>query len=341
MMTENTGVAMMDSGGKNGRAWQQNQGRDFSKEPDATLCWRWGLDYTINTAGFMEQNLMFAPEIQAIYEAFARWHDARERGTYDLQNMAAFFDEKEWPAFYRDAYATPDRDKFYGGFGHRHREYLTPAEIRLEIGATEEMREPIRNFIRGNGWAGIYGDGEPLTENTYNSESFLSQVLQYSYGTCEEFGDVFLVQVHGGADVRGGYTSPRAFEPRGGSELGIIGEDSRGTITAGREGTWQSDNGYSFQFESGWDREAENWEDPTGKALNDYETHDLDDMTPEELPEGWPAEILTGMTPEQRKSHPQNVVDWIRKHWAEPAVIIIDGTGYCPITGQALEAALY
>jgi hypothetical protein len=35
MLTENTGVALCDSGGENGRMWQKNQGKtieDFAKE---------------------------------------------------------------------------------------------------------------------------------------------------------------------------------------------------------------------------------------------------------------------------------------------------------------------
>lgn len=37
-LTENTGIAMCDSGGASGRHWQRNQGRDFLSEPATTLC---------------------------------------------------------------------------------------------------------------------------------------------------------------------------------------------------------------------------------------------------------------------------------------------------------------
>lgn len=36
MLTENTGISMLDSGGASSRGWQQNQGRDFKKE-DAVI----------------------------------------------------------------------------------------------------------------------------------------------------------------------------------------------------------------------------------------------------------------------------------------------------------------
>jgi len=58
---------------------------------------------------------------------------------------------------------------------------------------------------------GICGEGEPMSVNTYNHESLLSQVIQYYYWEDEEGGHV-LLQIHGGADVRGGYTRPTAFD---------------------------------------------------------------------------------------------------------------------------------
>ena len=50
-----------------------------------------------------------------------------------------------------------------------------------------------------------------MGENTYNRDSILSQVLQYSIFTYN--GDKFIaLQIHGGCDVRGGYTDPRFFK---------------------------------------------------------------------------------------------------------------------------------
>lgn len=48
------------------------------------------------------------------------------------------------------------------------------------------------------------------TENSYNHESLLSQVIQYTvFSTGREL--LVALQIHGGADVRGGYTAPRVF----------------------------------------------------------------------------------------------------------------------------------
>jgi hypothetical protein len=72
----------------------------------------------------------------------------------------------------------------------------------------EEFPEWLRE--RGHEVTGLYGDGDPFTVNTYNGEDLLSQTLQYLYFELD--GDPYvLLQIHGGCDVRGGYTSPKAF----------------------------------------------------------------------------------------------------------------------------------
>ena len=75
--------------------------------------------------------------------------------------------------------------------------------------------EVMEKFAASLDAAGIYGDGEPVFEYTYNVENFLSQDIQFLYFTVgddrhsrEEYA---LVQVHNGADARGGLTSPLAF----------------------------------------------------------------------------------------------------------------------------------
>lgn len=59
----------------------------------------------------------------------------------------------------------------------------------------------VEDYADFRGWRVVF------SENSYNRESNLSQVIQY---TVYDSGLVAL-QVHGGADVRGGYTAPRIF----------------------------------------------------------------------------------------------------------------------------------
>lgn len=67
-------------------------------------------------------------------------------------------------------------------------------------------------FLRGKGLSitGMYGEGEPFTVNTYNNEDALSQVIQYVYFELDNDPYVAL-SIHGGCDVRGGYTKPHIF----------------------------------------------------------------------------------------------------------------------------------
>jgi hypothetical protein len=60
----------------------------------------------------------------------------------------------------------------------------------------------MEDWAKSKGWdVGIH--------NTYNGDCALSQTLQYAY--CYE-NDLILLQIHNGADVRGGYTKPRVFK---------------------------------------------------------------------------------------------------------------------------------
>lgn len=73
MLTENTGRHMLDSGGAYGRHWERNQGRDFTKEPAATVDFRHGeIDVTRNVYHFLVSRLDYAPRWQRHFDALAR-----------------------------------------------------------------------------------------------------------------------------------------------------------------------------------------------------------------------------------------------------------------------------
>lgn len=50
--------------------------------------------------------------------------------------------------------------------------------------------------------------------NTYNYDNLIDQTLQGQYfsTTGKEYPDYLILQIHGGCDVRGGYTAPRIFK---------------------------------------------------------------------------------------------------------------------------------
>lgn len=83
------------------------------------------------------------------------------------------------------------------------------------------------------------------TINTYNNEDSLSQVLQYTQINEESgewlWGDLYLVQIHGGCDVRGGYTRPRVFRGKHPFDEVPLGENNDFYITCTGMKTVQSE----------------------------------------------------------------------------------------------------
>lgn len=75
--------------------------------------------------------------------------------------------------------------------------------------------EAFAKAMPDDGWLSVaeaFAGRDANTWNTYNGECLLSQTLQGVTFTRDE-KVITLIQVHGGCDVRGGYTKPRAFTP--------------------------------------------------------------------------------------------------------------------------------
>lgn len=165
MLTENTGIAMMDSGGENGRMWQRNQKKtveDFLNEPYATF---------EEVGGNEVDGWDISPTISV-------FHNLSEQ--LELDAICNTFNSKKGDWI--------DSIYMYGINNHQ-----------------DKM---ITKFLKeGANW-----DGEAW--NTYNYNSPLSQILQ---GRTLEWGNekYVILQIHGGADVRGGYTNARMFKLRG------------------------------------------------------------------------------------------------------------------------------
>jgi hypothetical protein len=180
MLVENTGIHILDSGMANGRNWQKNQG--------LTL-----------------EALMASPRAiwtRGEYTEVSVFHYMNDMATYS--RLAELLD-KNFEAYSK--------------------------------GSTDGHLEDISN------WAETLGGKVSGGENTYNYENALSQVIQWhevtltptellfrlgdpltqeeileAYKLAEEAGmgdnpfTIGLVQIHGGADIRGGYTRPVVFE---------------------------------------------------------------------------------------------------------------------------------
>ena len=106
----------------------------------------------------------------------------------------------------------------------------------------------MEEFVESIEATGIYGEGKPVTVDTYNHDSLVDQILQYVYFELDEQGYV-LLQIHGGCDVRGGYTAPKAFRCNIEDSQSIF-SDGDVTITCKggdhrwyvQEGEWDTDH---------------------------------------------------------------------------------------------------
>ena len=100
---------------------------------------------------------------------------------------------------------------------------------------------------------GIYGDGKPFTVNTYNGECSLSQTLQFHFFRVNDETSYIALQIHGGCDVRGGYTAPRVFEVTDDdASIFSVADVSAHCNNEECEASWYSDNGgYNFYANDG------------------------------------------------------------------------------------------
>jgi len=80
-----------------------------------------------------------------------------------------------------------------------------------------------------------------FTENSYNRDSSLSQVIQFTVYLDSERNLRVLLQIHGGADVRGGYTRPRVFSMP--EEYALFTEYATVRCTGDNEHSWDWNGG--------------------------------------------------------------------------------------------------
>lgn len=325
MFVENTGRHFMDSGDAYGRHWQRNQGVDFESTPAATLRFkayngRLYISFTLDAYHWLSERLSYSEELDKLFHGrFRKEVDAKDDKSW-LELMEEF---PEWLSkLANDGIPDEGLDE--------------DAEVDSDSDEDDDSDEDADFELRFGEFGGIYGDGNPITVNTYNGEDALSQTLQYTLFSGYA-GDFVALQVHGGADVRGGYTKPRVFEFGHMSELDILdnarggiyctGEDylpgvlslkeaqEKQLLIPGVEVTkidfdssnhnWSTDDaGYSWYYQGscGWG---------AGIQLEKYEVVDLDDEEEAETP------------------------------WEPGKLFIKDGSGFCPHCGAKLAASGY
>ena len=244
LLTTNTGRAMMDSGGDPqydasgdytgsihgyGRAHERNQGRTFVDEPKTSLRF-------------------------ATYTHSA-WKDGKgaSKTTGHIEFSVSVF-------HYLNRYL--DYDKSLDGFYSWYTD-----EIKEE--KDDPYPQDVEDFIqwmRDSGFeiGGLYGHDEAVwSGNTCNGECNLTQTLQYWLLSVDEIPEEYeerlppgefymlILQIHQGADVRGGYTAPAVFTANDQYDMDSFFGFSDGEIYCnGCEAHWQTDDGYHW-YEDG------------------------------------------------------------------------------------------
>ena len=218
MLKENTGRSILDSGDYYGRHWQINQGREFDGEPATSLSFKYGyVELTHNLYHWLCERLEYNERVDNFFHAWAGGPEQEHNSWY--QSMYEFV---EW---LKEPWINPE-----DGIDPHGKPYVTYPEV-----------------------GGLYGEGKPWVVNTYNSQNLLSQTIQFIYFTIEDGeviddGTYILLQIHGGADVRGGYTAPRIFQPNF-YEEGIF-DSAYGTVTCPECGKlWRTDDAYRYRDE--------------------------------------------------------------------------------------------
>lgn len=184
MLTENTGRAICDSGGENGRAWQRNQGKtieDFEAEPAAQLA----------ISKYQREGEAAQYDAEVHISLFHRLADVLELDPYCREFNA--LEVGNW------------NGEFYG----------------TDQGQCDWLTEN-----------GFTAEGDSF--NSYNWSSNFSQTIQGEFLKSDAGALYVLLQIHGGADVRGGYTDAKLFKlGQWVSEYGLFSEDSGFSVADG------------------------------------------------------------------------------------------------------------
>jgi len=159
MLTENTGMHVLDSGMIYGYHWKNNRGRDFKREPAVlvTVYDRDDFSFSINNFHFLNAFLELNQRAELLQAMLELYSDLPEN------------EYKSWLQIMIDF-----------------------AKILDETGDFKYL----------------------FVENTYNIEySILSQIIQYVIVYSRSWDEYYIMlQIHGGCDVRGGYTKPQFFK---------------------------------------------------------------------------------------------------------------------------------
>lgn len=190
MLKENTGKHLLDSGSAYGRNWEANQGKEFEEQSAASFDleeWDGGIDVitSVSTYHFLKHRLEFDREAFQINKQFYERATSGElKDSSWLSCMTACFGDTTVNTYNHEFHNT-DQVLQFVCFTLEHVGYADERDPRPE-------------------------DREFTIDN---------QILQ---ARPDVHGDWVALQIHGGCDVRGGYTAPVVFKASHGCDYIIM-----------------------------------------------------------------------------------------------------------------------
>lgn len=241
MLRENTGSHFLDSGRDGDRHHQRNQSRDIENEAPSALSFQYGdIRAEHRVFHWLRERVTLDGEANEVFDGPFR--DAMDpAGDANWCELRAAF--PDWYARLRSLRdLEADCEECDGATGG------APCE---DCGGTGKGADDSLYAVTG-----IYGEGEPVTVDSFDQGSLLDQTLLFTYfelrsgegrGGC--VAAYVALQIHGGCDVRGGYTRPRVFEVEL-DDLAIF-DCQRGTIACSDLPShgWTTDDGYRWYAE--------------------------------------------------------------------------------------------
>lgn len=178
MLVENTGRHILDSGDAYGRNWQRNQGLDveaFKSRPRATWTRDWAT--TVDVFHYLNDLCTYSRLAELLDKSYRAYSMASS--DYHLEDI------ENWSTL------------LGGKLGRGDNSYNLDCSPLSQVIQWQEVTFDTAELL-----ARI---GDPLTE------AEIEELAELAY----KLGDTFtvtLLQIHGGADIRGGYTRPVVFE---------------------------------------------------------------------------------------------------------------------------------
>lgn len=173
MLTENTGRAICDSGGENGRHWQRNQKKtieDFQAEPSCTLeISKWERDRKVSYDPYISISLYHHLNRILDQDGLCEEFNSIECGNWNGEFYGTDWNQCEW--------------------------------------LTENGFTPKGDAFNSYNWCSNY------------SQDIQGQFLEYQSGEL-----YVLLQIHNGADARGGYTDAKLFKMLSNEDYALFDE---------------------------------------------------------------------------------------------------------------------